>query len=324
MLSVLLAAAGLFAGLRLASPGEYETPLGRVSVHVTPHTHGTLEAYVPLVDWGVRLRPFTAPVMLHVEPRTVDRDLVVRAASGDPALVASTERELRAALHRSVRRGARFALCTVAVVALVVGLILAAAGIRRPLVLFGVPGLILAFAGLLVGATYLQADRTFREDALERPTFYARGAELVQLLDAAEHAREAGDGYTSKVEGAIRGFASLLSDPDTGVLRDTAPGLLASDLHNNRFALDSLQEYARGKAVFFAGDFGNTGSRTEARQLVPRIARTGRSVVAVSGNHDSAIFMRELAREGATVLTRRGVLRARRRPTASRRRSSTA
>jgi hypothetical protein len=62
--------------------------------------------------------------------------------------------------------------------------------------------------------------------------------------------------------------------------------------------------------VFFVGDFGNTGSPAEARLLAPGIAGIGREVVAVSGNHDSTIFMRSLARRGVTVLTRDGTLRA--------------
>ena len=59
-----LALAGVWLGLRIASPGEYETQLARVSVRVTPSATGRLEAYVPLADWGVRLRPFSAARMV--------------------------------------------------------------------------------------------------------------------------------------------------------------------------------------------------------------------------------------------------------------------
>jgi predicted phosphodiesterase len=159
------------------------------------------------------------------------------------------------------------------------------------------------------GATAWRAQASFDERAFDNPTFYARGAELVQLLDAATNARAAGDGYTTKVQGAVRGFASLLADPAAGRLDETRPALLASDLHNNRLVLDSLRDYARDKPVFFVGDFGNTGSRAEARLLGGAVARLGRQVVAVSGNHDSTDFMRTLARRGVTVLTRDGVLR---------------
>ncbi|HSD76802.1 MAG TPA: metallophosphoesterase family protein [Solirubrobacteraceae bacterium] len=305
-LCALLALGGLLVGLRLATPGEYETALGRVSVGVTARAHGTLEAYVPLADWGVRVHPFSAPLKVHVEARTVDREQVVRAASGDGALVTTAKDDLAAAVRHAVLRTVRFALGTVAVVALVLGLVLAAAGVRSRAALVGAPALVLLLAGAVAGGTLLRAHATLRDDALDRPTFYARGAELVQLLDAAEHARQAGDGYTSKVEGAVRGFASLLSQPGAGQLEGTRPALLVSDLHDNRFALDSLRAYAAGKTVFFVGDFGTTGSRAEAGALAGRVARLGRRVVAVSGNHDSTLFMRALQRRGVTVLTTDG------------------
>jgi Calcineurin-like phosphoesterase superfamily domain len=176
-------------------------------------------------------------------------------------------------------------------------------------VLVAAPASVLAIAVIASVATLWQAQASFDEGALDHPTFYARGAELVQLLDAATNAREAGDGYVSKVQGAVSGFASLLTDPTAGRVDGTHPALLASDLHNNRVALDSLRDYARDKPVFFAGDFGNTGSPVEARLLAPGVAGLGRQVVAVSGNHDSSIFMRSLARRGVTVLTRDGALR---------------
>jgi predicted phosphodiesterase len=195
------------------------------------------------------------------------------------------------------------------VVALVLGLALAAFGVRRRRVLIGAPVAVLAVAALVCGATLQRAQATFDEGALDHPTYYARGAELVQLLDAAANARKAGDGYASKVQGAVGGFASLLTDPSAGRLDDTRAALLASDLHNNRVSLDSLQAYARDKPVFFVGDFGNTGSAPESRLLAPGVAGLGRRVVAVSGNHDSDTLMRALARRGVTVLTRDGILR---------------
>ena len=51
---VALALTGVALGLRVASPGEYDTQLGRVSVRVEPAAHGQVEAYIPLADWGVR------------------------------------------------------------------------------------------------------------------------------------------------------------------------------------------------------------------------------------------------------------------------------
>ena len=306
---VMLALAGVVLGLRVASPGEYDTALGRVSVRVEPAAHGQVEAYIPLADWGVRFHAFRAPMRLHIEPRTVQRAVVLRAASGSRAPVRATEADLRTAVRRTVLRTLRFALGGAAVIALVLGLALAAFGERRRWVLVGAPVAVVAVAAVACGVTVQRARATFDEAALDHPTYYARGAELVQLLDAAANARKAGEGYATKVQGAVGGFASLLTDPSAGRLDDTQPGLLASDLHNNRVALDSLTAYARDKPVFFVGDFGNTGDAAEARLLAPGVAGLGRRVVAVSGNHDSSAFMRSLARRGVTVLTRDGVLR---------------
>jgi len=310
VLVVALALTGVALGLRVASPGEYDTQLGRVSVRVEPAAHGQVEAYIPLADWGVRFHAFRAPMRLHLEPRTVERDVVLRAASGERAPVRNTEAGLRTAVRRTVFRTLRFALGGAALVALMLGLALAAFGLRRRRVLIGAPVAVVAVAAVVCGVTLQRAQATFDEGALEHPTYYARGAELVQLLDAAANARKAGDGYASKVQGAVGGFASLLTDPSAGRLDDTRPALLASDLHNNRVALDSLQDYARGKPVFFVGDFGSNGSAPESRLLADGVAGLGRRVIAVSGNHDSGTLMRALARRGVTVLTRDGILRA--------------
>lgn len=309
VLVVVLALAGVALGLRIASPGEYDTQLGRVSVRVTPAAHGQVEAYVPLADWGVRFHAFRAPIRLHIEPRTVQRDVVLRAASGERSPVRATEAGLRTAVRKTVFRTLRFAIGGAGMLALVLGLALAAFGERRRRWLIGAPVAVVAVAAIACGVTLQRAQATFDESALDHPTYYARGAELVQLLDAAANAREAGDGYASKVQGAVGGFAALLSDPSAGRLDDTRPALLASDLHNNRVVLDSLAAYARDKTVFFVGDFGNTGSAPESRLLAPGIAALGRRVVAVSGNHDSDTLMRSLARRGVTVLTRDGTLR---------------
>ena len=107
----------------------------------------------------------------------------------------------------------------------------------------------------------------------------------------------------------MRGFATLLSDPTVGARRGGPAG--APGLRPPRQPLRSrlAGPYARGKPVFFVGDFGTSGSLRRGALLAPRLARLGSRVVAVSGNHDSARFMRSLARRGVTVLERAGVLR---------------
>jgi len=57
--------------------------------------------------------------------------------------------------------------------------------------------------------------------------------------------------------------------------------------------------------VFFAGDVTDRGSPLEGA-LVRRVVRTGKPFVFVPGNHDSDTLTRQLARDGAIVLTRAG------------------
>jgi tetratricopeptide (TPR) repeat protein len=184
---------GAWLGVRLASPGEYDTSLGRATVLATPSLHGEIDAYIPLADWGVRARAFSAPLRIHIEPRTVDREVVLRAASGDRSLLSQTQHDLRNAVRSAALRAVRFALGGAAVLAGVVSLALFAGGERRRSILAGLPAAVLVITVAVCALTLARASATFNEDALERPTFYARGAELVQLLDAAEHARRAGD-----------------------------------------------------------------------------------------------------------------------------------
>lgn len=305
---LILALGGIWLGLRVASPGEYETDLGSVSVRIVPSEHGQLDAYVPLADWGVRVHAFSAPMRVRLEPRRVDRDAVLRAADGERAVVGGVEDDLEDAVGATVLRTLRFALGGAALLALMLGLGLAAFGVRGRGRTIGLPLLVLALAIVVCGLTIWRADATFDADAIDHPTFYARGAELVQLLDAAENARRAGDGYGSKVEGAVRGFASLLAAPGAGRVENGRQALLASDLHDNRVVLGSLREFAAGKPVFFVGDFGRDGDAAETRLLAPAAAGLGQRVIAVSGNHDSSRLMRALARRDVTVLTRHGVL----------------
>jgi len=165
-------------------------------------------------------------------------------------------------------------------------------------------------AFLIGGGALWRLHSTWRADALSHPTYYARGAELIQLLNAAQHASQAKDSYATKIEGALSGFASLLSDPTAGTVDGGRRALLVSDLHDNVYALNSLSFYAQGQPVFFPGDFGNTGDGTETRSLVGPISRLGNRVVAVSGDHDSHAMMLALARRGVTVLTSHGQLLA--------------
>jgi hypothetical protein len=181
-------------------------------------------------------------------------------------------------------------------------------GNRNRRLLVAVPACTILIAVAIGAGLIWRVNSTLSADALIHPSYYARGAELIQLLDAAEKAGQAKDSYASKVEGALSGFAALLSNPNAGSITGDRHALLVSDLHNNTLALSSLNYYAQQQPVFFDGDFGNTGDRSEIKTLVPEIAKLGKQVIAVSGNHDSHAMMLALARSGVTVLTSHGQL----------------
>jgi predicted phosphodiesterase len=199
---------------------------------------------------------------------------------------------------------------------LVAALALAARGRRsRRMVMSAVLGTVLA-AGAIIGGSALQARATFNPEGFERPSFYARGAELLQLLEAATKTQKRAERYQATAENGVRSFSQLLAEGgvgQTGGFIDdpeaSRSAILASDLHNNTLAVRSLEALAgNNRPVFFVGDFGHQGSEGETRLVADRLAHLGPRVIAVSGNHDSSLLMRRLARAGVTVLTGAGRL----------------
>jgi predicted phosphodiesterase len=81
--------------------------------------------------------------------------------------------------------------------------------------------------------------------------------------------------------------------------------MVASDIHANWLTLPAFARYADHRPVFLVGDFVLEGTPIEA-SIAQRAARLGHPTVAVSGNHDSPVVMRRLARAGAIVLTHAG------------------
>jgi predicted phosphodiesterase len=314
---VVLAIAGIVLGLRLAGPATYTTPLGDLRIAVEPALQGRIDAYVPLADWGVRARAFEGPLELRAEIRSIARNGVLKAATGDREVLERTRASLDDVAAQALLRALVAALAGALAIGLVAALAILATGRRSPRLVGGtVAGTVVA-AAVIVGGGGVLARATFdAAAALERPSFYARGAELLQLLEAATKTQDRAARYTATAENGVRSFSRLLAEGGTaagGFLADTSndrSAILASDLHNNTLAVDSLEALAGGdRAVFFAGDFGHQGLEGEARLVAPRLADLGPRVIAVSGNHDSALLMRRLADTGVTVLTGRGRLR---------------
>ena len=275
-----------------------------------------VDAYVPLADWGVRRRAFDAPLELRAEIRSIQREAVLRAATGEGEIIEDT----------------RAALDDVAADALMRG---GAVRARRR----GVVGLIGALAWPRPGAPAARPGRRrgrhrghrgprhrrqragragdVRPRGVQDPSFYARGAELLSCWRPRTRPR--------------RAPSATRRPPRTGCARSAScsPGRRRPGrrLHRRRRgrrrarssrrtctttrsrSARSRRSASGDEPVFFVGDFGHQGSEGEARLVAPRLADLGPRVIAVSGNHDSALLMRRLARAGVTVLTGCGRLR---------------
>jgi predicted MPP superfamily phosphohydrolase len=282
--------------------------LGTVELRVGLATSGRLDAYVPLVDWGVRTHPYGAPLAVDLEFRSLDRDAALAAARSGPAAsanVAALRRELRSAVDDALRRAALAALAGGVLGGFFGGAVVVALGRRRHWLWSG------ALTGLAcsLGLVVLAGTAVVRADwgAVRQPTFYAHGPELPQLLSFSEQLLAAGEEYTHSYDRAVSGLTEILtaagSSPVTGV-SGVKTIVLASDLHSNSLVLPVLAQYSQGRPLFFAGDFTQLGTRWE-EGVVPEIAQLGDPVVAVSGNHETHAFMQALRRAGVVVLDQR-------------------
>jgi hypothetical protein len=203
MCCVALALGGIWLGLWLSTPVAYPSALGSASFQVKLSSHGEVEAFIPLADWGLRAHAFSAPLTLHVEPRVLNRQALIAAASGNRAVLARTARDLSHDGHLALERATRYAFAGLLAAAVLGWGVLRVYHYRGRRLLVALP-LGTVVAGLLIGgASAWRVGSTWSSDALAHPVYYARGAELVQLLNAAQHGAKVKDSYVSKVEGAL-------------------------------------------------------------------------------------------------------------------------
>jgi predicted phosphodiesterase len=307
---LVLALGGMLLGLRAAGHTTHDIAIGRVSFSVYPTIHGQVDAFIPIADWGVRSHAFRAPLKIHVEPRAVRRGAVLSAAGGNGTVLQEAERDAKRATRSMLLRAFLWAIGG----ALALGAIAALALAHRPEVprklvigtVFAPP-----LCALLIGAVVLlRVTTTFDSGSFSHPRFYARGAELEQLLKVADNAQREAAGYTSQVQRAIGSFAALVATGGRfgNTVVETRQAILASDLHDNLLALKAVQRQFSNRPIFFPGDFGQTGSADETRIIASRFGKFRQPIIAVSGNHDSSILMRRLASLGMTVLTDTGRL----------------
>jgi len=301
---------GAVVGLRAAPASVEPFSLGTVRVQVVPARQGEVDVYAPVVDWGVRVRPFRSPLAVDLELQALDREAALASLRSGAAAsegARSVRRDLDAVVRAELARAALAGGLGALAGGILAGAVVGAVARRRRWLAHG------AFAGVVVAlaATGAIAFDLRHADpaAFREPEFYARGAELPELLAFSEQILTAGERYTESYDTALRSLANVLAagrrPPDAPT--DRTHAIVASDLHSNRLVLPALADFAREKTLYFVGDFTQLGTRIE-RGIVREAATAGARVVAVSGNHDSRSFMEELAGEGALVLTREGRL----------------
>jgi predicted phosphodiesterase len=302
LLLVLLAtlAGGYGALATFAQTKELST--GEIRLSVSPGHKGALDVYVPLVDWGARFEAIRLPVRLRVDLRTVDRQTVTKVAQAGTLDIQNVRTEARDAIAGFLK-----ALIGVTVLAaLSLGLLVAFAIRSRtgPRLRWTAGLAVVASLGIGVALVVLLPPR----GSIDHPQYYAHGADIPRALEAIDTAQRSTRTLNEELDAQLVGLARLVTEPGQRAPLDGNPRLtVASDLHNNVLTIPILERSADGGPVLFPGDLTDRGSPLETR-VVRRVVRTGDPFVFVSGNHDSNTLERELAREGAIVLSEQGRL----------------
>jgi len=277
--------------------------VGQIQISVDPGHKGALDLYVPLVDWGVRFEDaIRLPIRLHVDLRTVDRGAVAKVANGGSLDLKDVREEARDAIASYL---INLVLITVACAA-ALGLLVAFA-VRHhgsPRLRYTVGAVAATTIAIAAALVILLPPR----GQIDEPQYYAFGPDIPRALEAVEAAQQSTRQLDQELDAQLVGLARLVTRPSERTpLTDRPTITIASDLHNNFFALPVLDRTTNNGPLFFAGDLTDRGSPLESR-LVSRVVGIGHPFVFVSGNHDSDSLELDLARRGATVLTEQGKL----------------
>ena len=282
---------------------DRELSIGGIRLSVSPGHTGSLDIYVPLVDWGARFESIRLPARLRVDVRTIDRAALRKVADGGALDVGDVRAEARDAIAAYLRT----LIGVVAFFALALGLLTAFAVRNRA-------GPKLRYTMLAAGLTTLVMSVALvvllpPRGQIAAPQYYAYGADIPRALDAVAAVRRSGENLDQELDAQLVGLARLVTAPAGRTPVEGRPRItIASDLHNNVISIPILERAAGTGPVFFPGDLNDRGTPLESA-LVRRVADIGSDFVFVTGNHDSDRSARELARDGAVVLTQFGRLK---------------
>jgi len=282
---------------------DRDLSIGGIHLSVSPGHTGSLDVYVPLVDWGARFESIRLPARLRVDVRTVDRDALQRVADGESVDLSVVRAEAR----DSIASYLRTLIAVVAACGLALGLLTAfavrhGAGPRLRYTAATAVVTSLAIGGGLVALLPPRGE-------MDTPEYYAYGADIPRALDAVASVRRSGRALDQELDAQLVGLARLVTAPAGRTPVEGRPRVtIASDLHNNVISLPILERAAGDGPVLFAGDLSDRGTPLETA-LVARISDIGDPFVFVTGNHDSDGSAQELADDGAVVLTEFGRLK---------------
>jgi predicted phosphodiesterase len=278
--------------------------VGGIRLSVSPGHRGALDVYVPLVDWGARFEAIRLPARLRVDLRTINRSVVERVAGGGTFDVKAVRIEARDEIASFLRS----LIAVVMLCAISLGTLTAFAvrGHGTPRLRYTIATATATAIVIGIALVVLLPPR----GQIEQPQYYAFGPDIPRALDAIASAQRSGLALDQELDAQLVGLARLVTAPAGRPPLEGRPRItVASDLHNNVLALPILERTAADGPVFFVGDLTDRGTSLETA-LVRRVVDTGKPFVFVSGNHDSDSLLRELARDGAIVLTETGRMNA--------------
>src|SRR5919201_4540902 len=119
--------AGIVVSLRAFSTASYRVGPALLSISTSFAGHGSADVYVPIVDWGVRAEPYTAPIRMSATVVSVDRRAALRTLqTPDDARthLTAVEDQAPTAVREALRRAALLVLVGGLAGGLVGGLVL--------------------------------------------------------------------------------------------------------------------------------------------------------------------------------------------------------
>jgi predicted phosphodiesterase len=185
---------------------ERSLSVGEIRLSVSPGHRGSLDVYVPLVDWGARFEAIRFPARLRVDLRTVDRGSLERVARGGELDVEAVRGEARDAIASYLRE----LILVVCVCALALGLLTAFAVRNRtgPRLRFTLAATSLTVLALGIALVVLLPPR----GQIDTPQYYAYGSDIPRALDAVSAVRRSGRALDQELDDGPVLFAGDLSD----------------------------------------------------------------------------------------------------------------